>query len=280
MPPKYTNELSASLYLDLMKKTLTRYTTPEKFAPYEAQRGNIRKIFFFILKKFISSKDIEVVHRLAFDPKERYEGRDRPPEALTMIGIYRLNNLEKCLINVLNKGIPGDFIEAGVWRGGASIFARAVMKAYGCNDRKIWVADSFQGLPPPNPELFPLDEGCKLWRNQKLAISLDEVKRNFAQYDLLDDQVQFLEGWFRDTLPKAPIEHLAIIRLDGDMYESTMDSLQYLYPKLSKGGFLVVDDYYAIPACRNAVDDYRKKNGITDKILTIDWSGMYWKRED
>ncbi len=279
MSSNYTTEVVATLYLNLLKKTITRYTTPETFAPYEARKGKIRKFFFSILKVLIiSSKDLEIVRRLTFNPKDRFDGHDRPAEALTMIGIRRLNNLEKCLVDVLNEGVPGDIIETGVWRGGACIFARAVLKAYGCTERKVWVADSFKGLPSPNPELFPLDVGCNLWRNPKLSISLEEVKKNFAKYDLLDDQVQFLVGWFRDTLPKAPIERLAVMRLDGDMYESTMDSLTYLYPKLSLSGYIIIDDYLAIPACRKAVEDYRNKNGITDEIHTIDWSGVFWKK--
>lgn len=278
MSSNYTTEVVASLYLNLLKKTITRYTTPENFAPYEVRKGEIRKFFFSILKVLlVSSKELEIVRRLTFNPKDRFDGRDRPTEALTMIGIRRLNNLEKCLVDVLNEGVPGDIIETGVWRGGACVFARAVLKAYGCTERKVWVADSFKGLPSPNPKLFPLDVGCNLWSNPKLSISLEEVKKNFAKYDLLDDQVQFLVGWFRDTLPKAPIERLAVMRLDGDMYESTMDSLTYLYPKLSLCGYIIIDDYFA-PACRKAVEDYRNKNGITDKIHTIDWSGVFWKK--
>lgn len=279
MSSNITTETVASLYLNLLKKSITRYITPENFAPYEARKGKIRKFLLSILKVLIiSSKKLEIVRRLTFNPKDRYDGRDRPTEALTMIGMRRLNNLEKCLVDVLNEGVPGDIIEAGVWRGGACVFARAVLKAYGCTERKVWVADSFKGLPSPNPELFPHDEGCNLWSNPKLSISLEEVKKNFANYDLLDDQVQFLVGWFSDTLPKAPIERLAVMRLDGDMYESTMDSLTYLYPKLSICGYIIIDDYLAIPACRKAVEDYRSQNGITDEIHTIDWSGVFWKK--
>lgn len=277
MSSNYTTEIVTSPYLNLLKKILTRYTTPENFAPYETRKGKIRRFFFSILKVLIGAKDLEIVRRLTFNPEDRFEGRDRPTEALTMIGMRRLDNIERCLVDVLNEGIPGDFIETGVWRGGACIFARAVLKAYGCTERKVWVADSFKGLPSPNPKQFPLDVGCNLWSNPKLSISLEEVKKNFANYDLLDDQVQFLVGWFRDTLPKAPIERLAVMRLDGDMYESTMDALTCLYPKLSLCGYIIIDDYFA-PACRKAVEDYRNNNGITDEIHTIDWSGAFWKK--
>jgi O-methyltransferase len=113
---------------------------------------------------------------------------------------------------------------------------------------------------------------------QWLAVSVDEVKANFQRYGLLDDQVRFLVGWFRDTLPTAPIERLAIARLDGDMYESTIQALDALYPKLSVGGYLIVDDYGAIASCKQAIDDFRAAHQIDDKIHEVDWTGIYWQR--
>jgi len=145
-------------------------------------------------------------------------------------------------------------------------------------DRTVWVADSFAGLPPPNPELYPLDAGDPHHTFTNLSISLDEVRENFARYNVLDDQVRFLEGWFRDTLPHAPINRLAVLRLDGDMYESTMDALRHLYPKLSVGGYVIVDDYGAIASCRQAIHDYRDEHRITTEMRTIDWTGVYWQR--
>jgi hypothetical protein len=103
------------------------------------------------------------------------------------------------------------------------------------------------------------------------------VKRNFERYDLLDDQVRFLQGWFSETLPKAPIERLAVLRLDGDLYESTTDALVNLYDRLSPGGYVIVDDF-CIPACRQAVHDFRQTRGIQDEIIQIDWTGVYWRR--
>ncbi len=87
-----------------------------------------------------------------------------------------------------------------------------------------------------------------------------------------------LWGWFRDTLPAAPIERLAVLRLDGDLYQSTLESLTHLYPKLSQGGYVIVDDYGAVPACRKAVEDYRSKQGIREEIVAIDWTGVFWQR--
>jgi hypothetical protein len=195
-----------------------------------------------------------------------------------MIGLKRLDNLQFCVEDVLDKGVPGDLIETGVWRGGATIFMRAILKAHNVTDRRVWVADSFGGLPIPNPRKYPADAGADLHSVRFLAISLEQVKSNFARYGLLDEQVQFLKGWFRDTLPTSPIQQLAVLRLDGDLYESTMDALVALYPKLSPGGYLIVDDYNAVPGCRQAIQDYREQHSITEEIRAIDAVGAYWQR--
>jgi hypothetical protein len=206
------------------------------------------------------------------------EGRIWPIVAHTMIGLKRLDNLQFCIEEVISNGVTGDLIETGVWRGGATIFMRAVLKAYGVSDRCVWVADSFEGLPPPDTGKYPYDAGDTLYKARELVVSLEEVKTNFERYGLLDDQVRFLKGWFRDTLPVAPIQRLAVLRLDGDMYESTMDALVNLYPKLSEGGYVIVDDYGCIPACRRAVQDYRSATSIIEEIRAIDWTGIFWQK--
>lgn len=99
-------------------------------------------------------------------------------------------------------------------------------------------------------------------------------------YGLLDDQVVFLQGWFKDTLPRAPMDKLALMRLDGYLYESTMEGLEYPYPKLAVGGYVIIDDYNSTPPSKHATDDFRKKNGIDEKLVTVDWTAVYWKREE
>jgi hypothetical protein len=155
---------------------------------------------------------------------------------------------------------------------------KSILAAYGVRDRRVWVADSFQGLPVPDGVNFPQDIPEDLSSFDELAVSQEQVKANFARYDLLDDQVQFLEGWFKDTLPTAPVESLAVLRLDGDYYESTIQILESLYHKVSPGGFVIVDDYGCIEACRQAVTDFRTANGIDDPIVKVDWTGVYWRR--
>jgi len=195
----------------------------------------------------------------------------------TMIGRKRLDNIEFCLQQILRDGIPGDLIECGVLRGGAAIFMRGYLAAHHVTDRIVWVADSFQGLPPPT---LPQDREQRLTADlfPMLAIDLDTVRNLFERYGLLDDQVRFLPGWFKDTLPSAPVENLSLLRLDGDLYESTIDALESLYDKVSAGGFVIIDDYGALPPCRQAVTDFRGRRAIRDEIQPIDWTGVFWRK--
>ncbi len=243
------------MYLELLKRTLLGmiYQDPPKYAP---------SIGGYATQLYV--------------PKFREAGRDVPSQAHSMIGLRRMNNLQFCIEQVLADNIGGDLIETGVWRGGATIFMRGVLKAHGVTDRAVWVADSFEGLPMADLATYPLDAE---WAANagKFAVDIEMVRRNFASYELLDEQVHFLKGWFRDSLPLAPIERLAVLRLDGDLYQSTQDALTYLYPKLSPGGFLIVDDY-SWESCCTAVHDYRAQHGIDETILDIDGVGAYWRK--
>jgi hypothetical protein len=205
----------------------------------------------------------------------RENGWDWPSNAPSMIGSKRMQNVRAECERVLREGVPGDFMETGVWRGGACMMMRAVLKAYGVTDRRVIAADSFAGLPPPSPDA-PADAEFTLHTIREFAVPLEDVKAAFARYGLLDPQVVFLEGWFRDTLPAAPVSRLAVLRLDGDMYESTRTGLVHLYEKLSPGGTLIADDYFLFEAQRQAVDEYRAAHGIADPIVQIDNFGGYW----
>jgi O-methyltransferase len=197
--------------------------------------------------------------------------------AHTMVGRKRLDNLHFCLDAVRRDNVPGDLIETGVWRGGSTIFMRGYLEAFNVKDRTVWVADSFEGLPEST---LPQDRGVDLSARTVpfLAISLPEVQNLFSRYELLDDQVRFLKGWFRDTLHQAPISKLAVLRLDGDLYESTTDALTALYDKVSTGGFVIVDDYYTNPTCLAAVQDFWKQRRMTPDITRIDDDAVYWRK--
>lgn len=241
-----------------------------------------RELYIDLMKRCLTNMIYEdpsytLYDKTNYSAEKRTEGQDWPVTAHTMIGMKRLHNLHYCVGQVLENQVPGDFIETGVWRGGATIFMRAILKAYNVTDRLVWVADSFQGLPPPNVSKYPADAGIELYKYSQLAVSMEQVQSNFSKYGLLDNQVVFLKGLFSDTLPTAPIDQLAILRLDGDLYESTMDALVNLYPKLSEGGYVIVDDYF-MDSCKLAIHHYRNQHNIQSPIVPIDTASVYWKK--
>jgi hypothetical protein len=205
--------------------------------------------------------------------------------AISMLPMKRMDNLDECIADVIARGVPGDLIETGVWRGGATILMRGLLKVNGDTTRKVWVADSFEGLPVPDEEKFPRE--AKVHKGKMMAevykhfaVDIDSVRANFAAYGLLDDRVIFLKGWFKDTLPSAPIEKIAVMRLDGDYYDSTMDGLVNLYDKLSPGGFAIIDDYGedTWTYCRKAVDDFRLQRGIVEPLTRVDSKCYFWRK--
>jgi O-methyltransferase len=215
---------------------------------------------------------------MIFHPElARAQGRDTPLYAQTMTGLQRMRSVRRCVETVLSEDVPGHLIEAGAWRGGVGILMRGILKAHGVEDRWVWVADSFSGLPPAEPDRHPADRGSDFHELDWLAVSVDEVRENFRRYGLLDDRVRFVEGWFRDTLPALRNTPWSVVRIDGDMYGSTIDALDNLYDGLSPGGFLIIDDF-ALEPCRKAVEDFRRDRGIDEPIERIDWTGVFWRK--
>lgn len=277
-----------NMYLDLLKNCLTASIYDESawriVKPTASRKLSMLKPWKYVgvlfMRLFLARaarRSRILVKRKPFDATARENGSDWPFFGYTMIGCRRMENIQACIEDVLKNDVPGDLIETGVWAGGATIFMRAVLKCHNVTDRTVWVADSFEGLPPPNTEAFGSDAGDDLSETQYLKVSQEDVAANFARFDLLDDQVKFLKGWFCDTLPDAPIEKLAILRLDGDLYESTMDALKALYHRVSPGGYVIVDDYFSWDSCKKAVTDFRTEHGIDAEIKKIDWTGVYWQ---
>jgi O-methyltransferase len=261
------------MYLDLLEKALlhTLYYPPDTGEMPEFSR-----------EAFRAAMEAEAAQagkpELQIDPADaRGQGRDWPAYAQTMIGVKRLRSLRRCVQTVLSERVPGDLIEAGTWRGGAAIMMRGILKANGIEDRIVWAADSFTGVPEPDPVRYPADAEDLNHTADALAVSLDRVKDNFDRYGLLDGQVRFLEGLFKDTLPTVRDRSWSLVRLDGDLYESTLDGLTNLYPGLSVGGYVIIDDY-GWDNCRQAVEDFRREHAIDEPIERIDWVGAYWRR--
>jgi hypothetical protein len=200
------------------------------------------------------------------------------PVALTMCGEQSIQHLLSALQTIELERIPGDLIEAGVWRGGLPILMRAFLHSVGNRDRVVYLADSFQGLPDsledPNDQLAhrllaPLSY---------LASSRTQVEQALDFFGLRDSQVRFLEGWFSETLFRLPRTPLALARLDGDYYESTRDALRELYPRLSPGGFLIIDDYNLPLGCKRAVDEYREEHSIREEMVEINTQAVFWRK--
>lgn len=271
----------AGAYVDLLKRAvLGDISGPVTiYQPVPTKPGG--RLTRRVLNRILASEHAVLSRPTNIDLSRNEDGRisvfDLPPWPLTMIGTRRLDNVEACMRSVLEEGIPGDFIETGVWKGGTTIFMRGVLRALGVSDRRVYVADSFEGVPAPDPTKYPADreKNFHLWPG--LAVDLATVRENFARFGLLDDQVEFIKGWFRDTLPALRGHTWAVIRLDGDLYESTMDALENLYDDLAVGGWVIVDDY-EIDACRQAVTDFRAARGVTDEINAIDGYGVCWRK--
>ncbi len=264
----------ADRYLDLLEQTLT-HTAYARLDTGLAPANPVGRR----LGRLLQRAGIVALRDRGDDHRAREDGRDWPVFAYTMSGVKRLRNTRWCVERVLADGVPGDLVEAGTWRGGSAMMMRGVLSAHGDSRRRVYVADTFAGLPAPDATRYPQDRGTRLHREPRLAVSLDEVRGGFERLGLLDERVVFLEGLFADTLPAVADRTWAVIRLDGDLFESTTDALTHLWPGLAVGGFVIVDDYGAVAGCRRAVDDFRAQHGVTTPLEHIDWTGIWWRRE-
>lgn len=261
-------------YLDLLKACLTRSAFGGDLHMLQPAADTVIGRAYLPLQRLLARYGLRLVSRPSAERVA--EGGYWPSSAETMLSPRRLDNIQEAVTTVIREEIRGDLIETGVWRGGGSILMRAVLAAYGEGDRIVWAADSFEGLPKPD-EQHAADADDQHWRYRELAVGLEEVRQNFARYGLLDDQVRFLPGWFSDTLPGAPIDSLAVLRLDGDMYGSTLDAIEPLYPKVSPGGFVIVDDY-GLETCRRAIEDFRAQHEIREPLVRVDSTGVFWRK--
>ena len=198
----------------------------------------------------------------------------------TMTDRATVDHLQWCVETALHDGVPGDLIETGAWKGGLTVLMRGVLAAHGVLDRRVWVADSFAGLPQPDPRTSLTDA---IWHFltepiDRLRIGQDVAEATFRKHGLLDEQVRFLPGWFADTLPSAPIQRLAVLRLDGDWYDSTKCAIETLYPRLSPGGFIEIDDYGLPLGCRQAVDEYRQRHAIDEPLQWVNHQVVCWRK--
>lgn len=278
-----------SRYIDLLKSSLCgslydesawrRIEGPLKQDAAGNPLKSVRRRVLKAILKFAAKRNILLLRAIPYDDNLRDKGLDWPLFGYTMTGRRRLDALQQCVETMVSERVPGDVVETGVWRGGSMILARALLDVLGESDRVIWCCDSFEGMPVPTTEGESFNGTEDFSDVSYLSVSVEQVKANFSRFGMTVDNVKFLKGWFSDTLPSAPIEQIALLRLDGDLYESTRDALVPLYPKVSKGGYVIVDDYNSWEGCKKAVDEYRAANGITAPIVAIDPHAVYWRVE-
>jgi hypothetical protein len=206
------------------------------------------------------------------DRRLRSAGMDWPLHGLTMVGLRRLDDLQACVETVVADGVEGDVIEAGAWRGGASILMRATLDTLG-DARTVWVADSFEGFAGDESD----PDAVALSAFDFLAAPVGDVRESFERFGC-DSGVELVPGYFEDTLPDLAGRRWAIVRLDADTYEATREALACLYPGLATGGYLIIDDYASFEGCRRAVDEFRAEHGIAEPIEEVDFTCARWRR--
>jgi O-methyltransferase len=207
----------------------------------------------------------------------RAAGMDWPLHGLTMVGLNRLDDLQRCVESVVRDRVEGDLLEAGVWRGGASMLMRATLDALGDRERTVWVADSFQGFP--ERDAHDRDSNAAPWSSMDyLSVPVEEVRASFARFGL-ERGVRFVPGFFQETLPALAGGRWSLVRLDGDTYDATRLALDALYPGLAVGGYVIIDDYGVVEDCSRAVHDFRAEHGIDEPLEQPDWASARWRRE-
>ena len=263
-----SNELSI-LYAKLAGRLTLLSSEITRMQPRPTAGGGGTMLYLDLLERALAGMLIQ-------DESISSWNKDHDPEA-SMIKLARLRNLRVLAERMLLEDISGDMLEAGVWRDGACVLMRGVLAAHGVSDRTVWVADSFAGLPVPNPETRPADVSDQRATVEELCMSSEEMQANFERYGLLDSQVRFLKGWFSEALLEAPVDQLALLRLNGDIYTSAAQKLDALYDKVIPGGYVIVDDYL-LSGCRQAVDDFRNRHGIHDELNDVNGATVFWRK--
>jgi hypothetical protein len=242
-----SEDTTRGAYIDLLKRSITNYHNLGGDCPFNQFR---------------------IINH--YDVRQGQWKIGRRAQPLTLLTKTQLDLVEQAVLRVEKQGVPGDFIEAGVWRGGVIILMRALLEAYEIPGRRVFAADSFAGIPKNvRVENDPVDS----W-NDRWVASLDEVQQNIRRFGLLDDRIRFVVGFFSDSLKSLSGETFALIRLDSDSYDSVEISLEQIYPLVPEGGIVIIDDWH-LAGCRLAVENYRARHSIDDEIVPHE-GNAYW----
>jgi O-methyltransferase len=273
--------VDARRYLDLLKVVLLNQAYPER----EAERHHLyrcaigeRKLEVqqFFSGQSVPAADVAAVER-THATGQHFGGLLRfVTTAATMVGRARIDSLHDMLDAVRDDAVAGDFVETGVWRGGVCAFAKGYFEAHGMTDRKVWLFDSFAGLPVPEHPKDDVD--LQAAKYPMLAVSEAEVRTLFLRLGLDLSGCRMVKGFFEKTVPVTPVESIALLRLDGDYFSSTDVVLRHYYDSVSPGGYIVIDDYGVLEPCRQAVDTFRAERNIVTPMVQIDNGGWYWRK--
>lgn len=205
----------------------------------------------------------------------------------TMLGPEKLFALIQAVRYVVRHAVPGDLVECGVWRGGAVMAAVLTLVQLGVRDRRIFLYDTFSGMPPPSaadrrPDVDPRE----LFERRRTGpessdwcrAGVEEVRRNLASLPYPGRLFQLVEGRVEDTIPGTLPCSIAILRLDTDWYESTRHEMEHLMPRLVPGGVLILDDYYNWTGSRRAVDEYLEREKLPILLTRVSSGAVGVKR--
>lgn len=207
----------------------------------------------------------------------------RSVQPFTMTSPERIVSLIHSVEYVVKAGIPGSIVECGVWRGGSMMAAAKTLLRCGCNDREIYLFDTYEGMPAPSVKDISVTGASASDEFNRRKISEDasewclatveDVERNLLQTGYPPEMLRFVKGKVEDTIPMSSLDTIALLRLDTDWYESTLHELRHLYPRLAPGGILILDDYGHWQGARKATDEFLAENGVTLLLNRIDNTG-------
>mmetsp|Transcript_31009 Transcript_31009/g.50165 ORF Transcript_31009/g.50165 Transcript_31009/m.50165 type:complete len:309 (-) Transcript_31009:322-1248(-) len=191
----------------------------------------------------------------------------------TMVSLPRQHITRFLLESVIARNVSGDVVETGVAAGGMAILMQSILHERHQTNRKLWLADSWEGLPEPDNEA-----DAKVFKKGAYLRPYGHFEKNMKDSNSFDEgNIQIVRGLFKDTLPRAPIEKIAFLRLDGDMYASTVVALRALYDKVVPGGYIYVDDHYEfLDACGRAVTEYWKEKEIDETLYGVHEQDYEW----